>query len=53
MAERSADWNDALDAAIKAVQNAPIFPKKRNVVTDSERLQILGIIERQLQALKK
>lgn len=48
------DWNAALDAAVKAVQKAPIFPKKDGgPAADAERISIITICCQQIEKLRR
>lgn len=48
------EWNAALCAAIKSVREAPIFTREDlGPRKDAEKLMILDLIEKRLEALKK
>lgn len=49
------DWNAALDAAIKAVQHAPVFPKKDGggPLADAERIHIITVCGDQIEKLRR
>lgn len=47
-------WNAAISAAIKSVREAPIFTREDlESRKDAEKLIILDLIEKRLEALKK
>lgn len=45
-------WNAAIEAATKAIEQAPIFPPKGSPAEDAERINIISICRREVTNLR-
>lgn len=47
-------WNRAIEAAVNAVVQAPVFPREADgPATDGERIRVLDIAQKQVRALAR